>query len=48
VAGGEDESLVAIEFAEQGMRHEIVAGLLGVGRSFGKLDSALSGGVEFG
>ena len=48
VAGGEDEPLVAIEFAEQGMRHEIVAELLGVGRSIGECDGALSGGVEFG
>ena len=32
VASGDDEPLVAIEFAEQGMRHEIVAQLLGIGR----------------
>jgi hypothetical protein len=47
VAGGEDEPLVAIEFAEQRMRHEIVTQLLGVGRSGGEFDGALAGGVEF-
>ena len=48
VAGGKDEPLVAIEFAEQGMRREIVTQLLGVGRSGGEFDGALAGGVEFG
>jgi hypothetical protein len=47
VASGDDEPLVAIEFAEQGMRHEIVAQLLGVGRGDGEFDGALAGGVEF-
>ena len=47
VAGGEDEPLVAIEFAEEGMRHEIEAQLLGIGRSGGEFDGALAGGVEF-
>ena len=47
VAGGEDEPLVAIEFAEEGMRHEIEAQLLGIGRSGGEFDGVLAGGVEF-
>jgi len=46
VAGGEDELLVAIEFAEEGMRHEIVAQLLGIGCGSGEFDRALAGGVE--
>src|SRR5215472_2201159 len=47
VAGGEDEPLVAIQFAEEGMRHEIETQLLGIGRSSGEFDGALAGGVEF-
>jgi hypothetical protein len=47
-SGGEDEPLVAIEFPEKGMRHEIVAQLFGVGRTSGEFDGALAGGVEFG
>jgi hypothetical protein len=47
VAGGKDEPLVAIEFAEEGMRHEIETQLLGISRSGGEFDGALAGGVEF-
>jgi hypothetical protein len=47
VAGGEDEPLVAIEFAEEGMLHEIVAQLLGIGRGGGEFDGVPAGGVEF-
>jgi len=45
VAGGEDEPLVAIEFAEERMLHEIVAQLLDIGRRGGEFDRALAGGV---
>ena len=48
VAGGKDEPLVAIEFAKQGMRHEIVAKLLGIGHGDGEFDGALTGCVKFG
>ena len=47
VAGGKDEPLVAIEFAKQGMRHEIVPQLLDVDRGGREFDGALAGGVEF-
>ena len=47
VACSEDEPLVAIEFAEEGMPHEIVAQLLRVGHVRGEFDGALAGSVEF-
>jgi hypothetical protein len=47
VAGGEDEPLVAVEFAEEGMLHEIVAQLLAIGRCGGEFDGAPAGRVEF-
>jgi hypothetical protein len=47
VAGGQDEPLVAIKFAEEGMRHEIAAQLLGIGRSDGEFDGELADSVEF-
>jgi hypothetical protein len=45
VAGGKDEPLVAIEFAKQGMGHEVVAKFLGIGRCDGEFDGALAGGA---